>query len=307
MKILIIDSHKGTAHGIPQNMHWQNAKILANDLGADLIWSYPTVNDNIGSNYDVIIFVHASHYSYVDYKWLEQSPNAKLFYVTNEYNLGEPRILWMAAKLGRKYTVIANHHHSISKVVMKYVNDWIIVNLNSLIYNPKIDESPLTKFFDDPRDGMIYWGSFRKDRAKYFAKYLTSDVTLSTHAKNVDKFKDVGVSANIIGRLNWERDGLFNYKNSLYIEDEITHDNYNFLANRFYESLNYNCIPMFAEECERTIVQSGYPIDKDFMISDSSQVIERVVTIPESWHAIARDEHNNSLEQIRSILQNAYV
>ena len=39
MKILIIDSHKGSNGVSPQNMHWQNAKLLSEYLKADLIWS----------------------------------------------------------------------------------------------------------------------------------------------------------------------------------------------------------------------------------------------------------------------------
>jgi hypothetical protein len=94
MKFLIIDSHKGSLKE-PQNLHWLNAKKIKDFLNqegheVDLIWSYPTVNDQIKSGYDRIIFNHASHYSYVDYAWLKASPEAKLFHITNEYNLGEP-------------------------------------------------------------------------------------------------------------------------------------------------------------------------------------------------------------------------
>ena len=88
MRILIIDSHKSTKPTPATNLHWINAKQLADRLNADLIWSYKGVNDNIKENYDVIIFVHASMYAFTDYEWIEKSPNAKIFYVTNEYNLG---------------------------------------------------------------------------------------------------------------------------------------------------------------------------------------------------------------------------
>lgn len=60
MKALIIDSHKGSDK-LPSNLHTLNAKVLADKIGADLIWSYPNVNDNIESNHDVIVFNHASH------------------------------------------------------------------------------------------------------------------------------------------------------------------------------------------------------------------------------------------------------
>jgi hypothetical protein len=302
LKILIIDSHKGSQQTIPQNLHWQNSKILSDYLQADLIWSYPEVNNNIKSNYDAIIFTHASHYSYTDYEWLERSPNAKLYYITNEYNLGEPRTLWMAVKKGRKYEVIANHPHEISKVVMKYVDNWHILNLNSLVYDPKQKDTELN-FLDSERKGCIYYGSFRKDRAKYFLKYLDKNITLSTHSKNLEKFLYVGVTSNIINRINWSKEGLFLYKQSLYIEDEKTHIYYNYLANRFYEALNYNCTPIFSTECKHTVELSGYTVSDDFYIEDSSQLKEKeILTIPEEWYILARKEKEKALLQIAEIV-----
>jgi hypothetical protein len=297
MKILIIDSHKGTEHGIPQNMHWQNAKILSEYLGADLIWSYPNVNENIKSGYDIIIFVHASHYAYTDYKWLQESPNARLYYITNEYNLGEPRTLWMAAKEGRKYKVIANHPHEASKVVMKYVDDWFILNLNCLIFNPRFNPNTID------RRGCIYYGSFRKDRSKYFDKYLNEDVFLSTHSKNIDKFKLSGATSEICKRIDWNKDGLFPYKQSLYIEDEKTHIHYNYLANRFYEALNYGCVPIFSRECEKTVELSGYEISNDYFI-DSSAELKNKTDLPfnNEWCVKAEFDRMVALTQISKLL-----
>ena len=155
MKFLIIDSHKGSLKE-PQNLHWLNAKQIKEELislghEVDLVWSYPTVNENIKSGYDRIIFNHASHYSYVDYAWLQASPDAKLFHITNEYNLGEPRALWMGVKEGRRYEVIANHQPKVSKIVQKYVNDWHFVNLNTLIFNPILPNKQ--------KNGCVYYGS----------------------------------------------------------------------------------------------------------------------------------------------------
>lgn len=301
MKVLIIDSHKGVKHTIPQNMHWQNAKILADAFNADLIWSYPTVNDDIKTGYDVIIFVHASHYAYTDYEWITKNPNAELYYVTNEYNLGEPRTLWMAAKEGRKYNVIANHPHEASKVVMKYVKEWYNVNLNALIFNPSpVLENP---FFNFERQGAIYYGSFRKDRAPYFTKYLDENIILSTHSKNVPKFRDIGVRSTAINRIDWKR-GLGDYKHSLYIEDVKTHTHYNHLANRFYEALNDGCTPIFGEECRRTVELSGYDIPDEYFINSSEQLKDKSCLDPkEQWFEMALYEKNTTLKQIRSIIR----
>ena len=305
MKFLIIDSHKGSLKE-PQNLHWLNAKQIKDFLiqqghEADLVWSYPTVNDEIKSGYDRIIFNHASHYSYVDYAWLQASPDAKLFHITNEYNLGEPRALWMAVKAGRRYEVIANHSPDISKIVQKYVNNWHFTNLNALIFNPVLPNKQ--------KKGCVYYGSFRKDREPSFRKYLKGNVIVSTHQKNREKFQAIGVSGPFVDRINWSKDALMDYKTSLYIEDEITHNNYNCLANRFYECLNYNVLPLFDAACKNTIALSGYDVADYFIVDDESSVTALTEDPPVSyqdylqrWKEKASKEKQNILTSIVSIV-----
>ena len=305
MKFLIIDSHKGSLKE-PQNLHWLNAKQIKDFLiqqghEVDLVWSYPTVNDEIKSGYDRIIFNHASHYSYVDYAWLQASPNAKHFHITNEYNLGEPRALWMAVKAGRRYEVIANHSPDISKIVQKYVDNWHFTNLNALIFNPILPNKQ--------KKGCVYYGSFRKDREPSFRKYLKGNVIVSTHQKNREKFQAIGVSGPFVDRINWSKDALMDYKTSLYIEDEITHNNYNCLANRFYECLNYNVLPLFDAACKNTIALSGYDVADYFIVDDESSVTALTEDPPVSyqdylqrWKEKASKEKQNILTSIVSIV-----
>jgi hypothetical protein len=305
MKFLIIDSHKGSLKE-PQNLHWLNAKQIKDFLiqqghEVDLVWSYPTVNDEIKSGYDRIIFNHASHYSYVDYAWLQASPDAKLFHITNEYNLGEPRALWMAVKAGRRYEVIANHSPDISKIVQKYVDNWHFTNLNALIFNPVLPNKQ--------KKGCVYYGSFRKDREPSFRKYLKGNVIVSTHQKNREKFQAIGVSGPFVDRINWSKDALMDYKTSLYIEDEITHNNYNCLANRFYECLNYNVLPLFDAACKNTIALSGYDVADYFIVDNESSVTALTEDPPVSyqdylqrWKEKASKEKQNILTSIVSIV-----
>lgn len=264
LRILIIDSHKGGLTP-PQNLHWLNALRIKDHLTlnghmVDFIWSYKSVNYTIKEDYDLVIFNHASQYSFVDYEWLRRSPRAKLFYITNEYNLGEPRILWMAVKEGRRYSVIANHSAKISKVVTKYTDSWNVVNINALI----ADNSSLAQDLSS-KSGCIYYGSFRKGRIPSFVKYFNcEEIIVSTHKKNRQKFIDVGVSPQFIDRVNWKV-GLKPYQSSLYIEDEVTHTNYNFPANRFYEAINDYVIPFFDDTCLNTLNLSVY---KDIIMHD---------------------------------------
>lgn len=296
-KVLVIDSHKSSNDKPAANLHWQNARMIADTLDADLIWSYPNVNDHVRPDYDAIVFVHASHYAYTDYAWLQQSPNAKLYYVTNEYNLGEPRTLWMAAKEGRKYTVLANHPHEISKVVMKYVDEWVTMNINSLVYENYT-------FENKNNNQCIYYGSYRDDRKKYFKKYLNG-MLVSTHSKNRPKIDALEVQPSYLDRLNIQKGDLAQFGYSLYIEDEKTHHAYNYLANRFYESLNSNTICLFDESCENTLSLSNYPIDKNLVISNKNDLTNATLC-KKTWNKEvfikAAQDKKSTLSHIKSII-----
>jgi hypothetical protein len=313
MKILLIDSHKGTM-APAQNLHWLNADKLKNYLvqlghSVDFIWSYPSVNDDIKEGYDRIIMNHTSRYSYISNEWITKSPNAKMFYITNEYNLGEPLVLWSFVKSGSiKYDVIANHPAAASKVVKKYVDNWHILNLNALI----VEEEPLLPthdFFTVPKDNCVYYGSFRKNRTAYFQKYLTGNIVVSTHMKNREKFNNANVAGPFRDRINWSKNGLAPYKTSLYIEDDVTHTNYNFLANRFYESLNYNVFPLFDTACKNTLSLSGYNIPDYAMVDSPEQVDYITNNLPDSateyfseWRKQALDEKNDVLHKLSQII-----
>lgn len=313
MKFLIIDSHKGT-ESIPQNLHWINADCIRNHLRSighevDLIWSYPSANNSITDGYDCIIFNHASRYSYISDEYISKNSSAKLFYITNEYNLGEPLILWSHAKNnGIQFDVIANHEMSASKVVKKYVKNWHIVNLNTLVLKdiPKTNDHD---FFTFEKTNCIYYGSFRSDRKKYFQKYFTGQIVVSTHAKNREKFESVGVTGPFTGRLDWSVNELNMYKTSLYIEDESTHTNYNFLANRFYEALNYDVFPLFDITCKSTLDKSGYKIPDYALVDNPEQVMYITKNLPKehvdvlsSWRKQAVQEKNTVLQHITNLV-----
>jgi hypothetical protein len=314
MKILLIDSHKGSEHTVPQNLHWLNISkiqkfLISKGHDVHLIWSYPSVNTNIQTGYDIIVFNHASAYAYVDLLWIEKNPDAKLFYITNEYNLGEPRILWSAVKqYNKKFHVIANHPMAASKVVKQYVASWNIVNLNALI----VEDIPLVEnntFFEFEKENCIYYGSFRKNRTKYFEKYLKGRILISTHPKNIPKFQEINVSGPFQPRVNWKTNGLDLYKTSLYIEDTVTHTHYNFLANRFYESLNYNVFPLFDINCKNSIELSGYTVPEFAMVSTEDNVIEVTHHLGDiryeylaKWRSEAVHEKKRVLDTIYNIL-----
>jgi hypothetical protein len=313
MKLLIIDSHKGN-RSTPQNLHWLNASKIQAHLvsvghSVDLIWSYPDVNDTIHTGYDAIIFNHASRYSYISDEWLVQNPQAKLYYTLNDYNLGEPVLLWSwVKKHGIKYDVIANHQADASKVVTKYVDKWNIVNMNSLI-TETTSQVKSHSFFSYEKSKCIYYGTFRRDRTKYFQKYLTGNIIISTHSKNRSKFESIGITGPFSDRIDWNDGDLGNYKTLLYIEDETTHVDYSCLANRFYEAINYDVFPLFDSNCINTIRMSGYDIP-DYAIVDSPRDVEYITNhLPSShedyllsWRNRAIQERDEALDNITKLV-----
>ena len=47
---------------------------------------------------------------------------------------------------------------------------------------------------------------------------------------------------------------------SLYFEDVHTHDNYAYMANRFYEGVMNNTLMVYDHRCQKTIDKSGFQI-----------------------------------------------
>lgn len=70
--------------------------------------------------------------------------------------------------------------------------------------------------------------------------------------------------------------------------------NYNFLANRFYEALNYNVYPLFTEECSSTIQLSGYDIDLNSREYNLDKLLE--------WKEIAKEEKQKTITSIKQLI-----
>ena len=136
------------------------------------------------------------------------------------------------------------------------------------------DPNPLTpKKYD-----LIYYGTFRKDRSKYFARYLQKPFYLSTSIKNFKKYHHIGCRPNFIEPLQWKQghEILNKFRYSLYIEDQYTHEVYNHLANRFYECLFCNVVQFFDIHCKHTIKRSGIEFDDFFYVSDYLELKDKV-------------------------------
>jgi hypothetical protein len=156
--------------------------------------------------------------------------------------------------------------------------------------------------FNSTAQGTIYYGSFRKGRTNSFKKYLNGNVIVSTHPKNVDRFRNIGVMGRFIPRINWNSLGLHEFSSSLYLEDDVTHRSYNYLANRFYEALSYHIPTIFTQECANTIRMSNYHATTDLIISDPNQLAVTEPYIPLMWYNTAELEKHETLQQIKDIV-----
>jgi hypothetical protein len=276
MKVLLLEASPLSEK--PINMHVKNSKIIQNylksqkDVVCDLI-SVASGGDAITNKimyrvlekeYDFVILNYSSPYLHKELcnKIKKRNKNAKYGWITSEYDL-IPHTYF-------KYDfIIANFEEGVINK-SKY-DKYKMINLNTFIYNGL--NKPVKKKYN-----TIYYSRYRPDRNVYVKKYESKDVYLSTSKKNVFKYKQNNIkNYKFIDKLNMEKGSeQLNYFNSnLYIEDEYTHNHFNNLANRFYESLQCNCVSFFDKSCLNTIKKSGYHINDYFIIDSVDELINK--------------------------------
>jgi hypothetical protein len=258
-------------------VHCRNSLILKNFLNADLLDGEYKLDYITSKKYDVIICCYASPYMpHIPYrKVLDLNPDARLIWLVNDHDLEDNQLLrWAVTERGRSYDMICNNpregyrHWILGKNIMgKKLNDFIInwhtCNLNSLVFNVQSEVK-------NEKNGFIYYGTYRKHRIDDFKKYLNEGLILSSSTKHWKKYDSIGCKCEMIKPLKWSKgnEDLRNYKYSLYIEDKHTHENYAFMANRFYEALMCDVVTLFAPNTLSTFNKSGYQIDKRCIIPE---------------------------------------
>lgn len=311
-------------------VHVRNSKIMESELGYKLITHMSQIPDVINDSWDHIVCVYASPYTkYKAYmEILEKNPDAKMWFLVQDHDLEDNVLLRNYVKAThKKYHTICNNprsgyrHWILGKNLEgKKLNDWIdewhTVNLNSLIYR-ELDRPNEP----DLRHGCLYFGTFRKHRAKdMFAFNGINDYTISSSTKNQSKYTEAGIQANFIDKLDWSegKETLNAFKYSIYFEDLHTHTNYAFLANRFYECLMCNVILFFDAKCQNTIDEArktGYHIHDSFIAKDAADLntkMDKINGSPAAYEwaleqqnknkAVARQDRADTLNQIKTIL-----
>jgi hypothetical protein len=334
MRVLIIESNEAKidrTYKTTSIVHVRNSVVIADYLNADLISVETEIQDVIHKEYDVIFCMYASGYMMYN-KYVEilvKNKYARVFWLVNDHTVPDNILLrkWVE-KCSIGYDMICNNKResyvqSLLRLNVngRYLNDWIedwyVVNLNSLIFDTSFIRKVETDLFRSDKEDCVYYGTFREDRLKDMKRYNTANYGISTSTKNIDKYRDFGVIARFTDKLSWEKgkETLFNFKYSIYFEDEHTHSNYAFMANRYYECLMLDVLIFFDHRCNMVIEKSGYNIDSFMIVSNGeelndkikiidndNQLYERLLDVQRSNYSIILAEKNGVLEEIKRVV-----
>ncbi len=205
---------------------------------------------------------------------LRKYPDVKIIRFFNEYNVPENSDLRKIFTERPYDLLLTNFERDVNK--FNYKNR-LTLNVNCLSFFDFHRSFRNVKKYD-----LIYYGSFRENRKRYFLKYLKDNecVIISCSLRALDRFKNLLGNAKYIdtiknlGKLSCP---LKYFRYGLYIEDTITHKNYNFPANRFYEQLSYEVVQFFDVNCLNTFNRYGLDI-ADFIVTDKEDLIRKVKT-----------------------------
>lgn len=249
--------------------------------------------------FDKLIFMYGTRY--YDFlpvnNFISHNEQAAYYWLTNEYGTTMNSDVYRLFR-GR-YSVIANYPARICPA-KEYLH-YHYLNLNLFLYWPHaVPGRP-----GDKRYGLVYYGAFRPGRFKYFKMYFQGNyVNVSTSRKNIKRFKELGCSPHFVPPIVWGvRSSLSLFRYSLYIEDELTHSNYNFPANRFYEALCNGVVQLFDRNCVTTFRIYGLEIPDEFWVRDASDLQRRIAILDKDyahhWNTqrqwVERMEHERTL------------
>jgi hypothetical protein len=266
------------------------AVAIARLFGADIIHDKVTYQKFAPKKYDVVFVGYSTIYSEykADAELIKRQSRASVVHVSTEYENACPASLYYAK---RNFLHVANYEKIPPK---QTTGGWLLrdkfvhCNVNSLLYRGSWRGSV------DERQGCIYWGRFRPDRAIYLADVARAGVTISTSPKNIDEWKRAGVNASRwVDKVSWQPgyETIRNYAYTVYCEDSYTHTNYNCPANRWYEALDADVQPLVHTSAMPTFARSGYCIHDD-AVYDTANDLERKIATASLRNALRpwRDE-----------------
>jgi hypothetical protein len=288
----------------PIDAHVRNAIAIQKGLRSkghhvDLLFTEEN-SKKYQKKYDLIFASYGTQYPLIhELDQIEEKNTDTIWsWITNEYNL-KPNSMFVNIFKRRKSFLLCNYE--IGAVRFNYFQNQYSVNLNTLLF---LDAPKCKKSLD-----FIYYGTYRPNREIYFKKYLTDKVYLSTSTKNHKKFLHIGVKSKPLKKFSWQTPALLNFRYSLYIEDVFSHNNFNNLANRYYESLGCRCVLLFDKSCINTLIKAKLLNYEQFIISSSDDYnkfnadnYESLLSIQSTWRDNVYIEQQNTLNQIDNII-----
>lgn len=307
MKIAVIEVYPNKKMEISKmiDAHLRNSVIIANEISADLLCVESDFIRALNKQYDILILGYASGYAPFQLikRLVENNPKAKKIVLSNEYNI--------VPSIGgfNPYDLIANYEQIKSKG--KTIQNFYTLNLNLLFAREPNQLSE--KKYD-----CIYYGTYRVNRAKYFKEYLQNDIYLSTSDKNFKKYKHIGANPKWIKKLSWDKrnETLNNFRYSLYIEDDYTHNVFNNLANRWYEAGFCNNVMFFDANCINTIRKSEISRFEseiqNYIVSNKKELQEKIqecnkdfnkhLAIQKTWRLSEMYLRTEMIDNLKSII-----
>lgn len=210
-------------------------------------------------------------------QFLQHNKNSNLFWPINEYDESfTGKNYFVNTFIERGFSVISNMPYESykHKHLLQNLKQWHYLNLNT---------SAIRDYYQtNKKHYLTYWGRYREGRKKYFINYLNDkDVLLSTSLhkskENIKSFNNLNLKCKYTDKLDFREpcnlvsQSLY----TIYIEDEYTHNNYNSLSDRFYESVSLRCLPFFDKDCLNTIEHSKYVVDKDLIVNSIEEIKDK--------------------------------
>lgn len=309
MKVLIVETSP-VSNKNDSTVHVRNSMLLAEYLSRQghvcrLVWNDAGIPD-INEQFDYMIYVSATFYFKYErfVELMKNQINCKIGSILNEYELFINDFL---KQWGLDFLITNFVETAVKKA---HTHDkYLMTNLNALQARQR---NPIV----DKKYDLCYYGTFRKHREPYFKKYLIKDMILSTSRKNVKRFLLCGCEdCWVTDKFSWEekKETLNMFWATLGIEDTKTHKWFNYLPNRWFESLFTNTAIFFDKTCQGSIDKDVYKVDKWFMVDNYDEILYKIEELKRSKDIndhfdvntrIALSEKEKCLQQIEKFLLN---
>jgi len=254
-KIVIVNPTKCTATSTIASS--RIASFLSEITGGHLMHTEETVELEA----ETAIFVNGmwGFCGFRDESWNLAKKAKNVIYVANDYAISVPKAI-----KERKHIKIANYT---SKGV-------VYVNWNKLTHDNSIKQVECKK-----NSGLFYYGAHRKDRVASFSKYFKNprpyQMTITCSAKAKPEFKTYDQNMRFVDNPMDPMVFPGNFEAGLYIEDEVTHENYHSPANRYYEMLSSGVLMLFDAACKNTFTKTGIDVSP-WLVNSQIDVAQKI-------------------------------